>query len=364
MTIHNITQYLESIAPPALQESYDNAGLITGSAQWPCTGIICCLDAVEDVIQEAIQKKCNLVIAHHPIIFSGLKKINGNNYVERTIIKAIKNDIAIYAIHTNLDNIMHGVNGMIAEKLCLQNVSILSAKQNQLKKLFFYVPAQHAQKVMDAIFETGGGQIGNYSECSFTVNGTGTFKPNELANPFTGQKGERHEAAELKIEILFPAYLQQRILSALRQNHPYEEVAYEIINLDNAHQHIGTGITGELKEPMDAIDFLQHLKKIFTIPTVRHTHLPQKKIKKVAVCGGAGSFLIKNAIQSKSDIYITSDLKYHEFFEADGQLIIADIGHYESEQYTIDLLANLLEKKFPNFATLKTGVNTNPVYYI
>lgn len=364
MTISAITSFLESIAPPSLQEHYDNAGLITGQADWECTGIICCLDAIEAVVDEAIRKNCNLVLAHHPIIFSGLKKINGKNYVERTIIKAIKNDIAIYAIHTNLDNVIAGVNGMIAEKIGLQNISILSPKTGQLKKLFFFVPPQNAQAVMNALFEAGGGEIGNYSECSFSVNGTGTFKPNEQAKPFSGAIGKREEAEELKIEVLFPNHLERTMISVLKASHPYEEVAYEVIALDNEHQQIGSGVSGSLTEPVDETSFLKNLKEIFGLSMLKHTALTGKPVRRVAVCGGAGSFLIKNAINSKSDVYITSDLKYHEFFDADGQLLLCDIGHFESEQFTIDLLATRLEQKFPNFAVLKTEVKTNPVYYI
>lgn len=363
MKISEVINYLEAVAPPALQEPYDNAGLITGNAQINCSGIICCLDAIEAVIDEAIEKNCNLVIAHHPIIFSGLKKINGKNYIERTIIKAIKNDIAIYAIHTNLDNVIEGVNGMIANKLHLKNHAILSLKPEQLKKLFFFVPPQHAEKVKDAIYEAGGGNIGNYSECGFSAKGTGTFKPNHKANPFIGEKGKRHEADELKIEILFPAWLQTRIIHALINSHPYEEVAYEIVSLDNRHQGIGAGITGELAQPFDETAFLHQLKLIFNLKVIKHTSLLNKEIKKVSVCGGAGIFLLKDAIASKSDVYITSDVKYHDFFDAGQQILLVDIGHYESEQFTIDLLAQKLEQKFPNFAVLKTSVNTNPVHY-
>jgi dinuclear metal center YbgI/SA1388 family protein len=363
MTVSQIISHLETIAPPTLQENYDNAGLLTGQSNLNCTGVICCLDATEKVVDEAIQKKCNLIVAHHPIIFSGLKKITGNNYVERTIIKAIKNDIAIYAIHTNLDNVMHGVNGMIASKLGLQNISILSHKTAQLKKLFFFVPHENAQTVMQALFDAGGGNIGNYSECSFSVSGTGTFKPNEKANPYTGTIGKREANAEQKIEILFPSWLEKQIIAALKKAHPYEEVAYEIIALENQHQHIGSGIIGELQEAVSETVFLQTLKNIFGLKMIKHTALTGKSVKKISVCGGAGSFLIKDAIKSNSDIYISSDLKYHEFFDADNGMVLCDIGHYESEQFTIDLLATHLEQKFPNFAVLKTEVNTNPVHY-
>ena len=363
MTIQQITSFLETVAPPSLQEGYDNAGLLTGQSDWTCTGVMCCLDSTEAVIDEAIRNNCNLIVAHHPIIFGGLKKITGKNYVERIIIKAIKNDIAIYAIHTNLDNIINGVNGKIADKIGLKNRSILSPKSGQLNKLYFYVPAAHAAAVMNAVFETGGGNIGNYSECSFSVNGIGTFKPGDNANPFTGEKGKRHEDEELKIEILFPTYLESKIITTLKANHPYEEVAYEVIRINNAHQQIGAGITGELEEPLSEETFLQKLKDVFGLSVIKHTPKTGKNISKVSICGGAGIFLLKEAINSKSDIYITSDIKYHEFFDADNRILLADIGHYESEQFTINLLADLLEQKFPNFAVLKTGVNTNPVQY-
>ncbi|MGE9312797.1 Nif3-like dinuclear metal center hexameric protein [Niabella sp. CJ426] len=363
MTIKQIISYLESVAHPSLQESYDNAGLITGNANWECGGTICCLDATESVVDEAIEKGYNLIVAHHPVVFSGLKKIIGKTYVERTIIKAIKNDIAIYAIHTNLDNVLAGVNGKIAEKLGLHNLSILAPRGGQLSKLHFYVPASHAGNAMNALFEAGAGHIGNYSECSFRVNGIGSFKPNEEANPFSGEIGKRQEDEELKVEMLFPSWLESIVISTLKANHPYEEVAYEIIALGNKHQDIGSGITGEWEIPLAETAFLQKLKQVFNIPIIKHTQFTGKPIKRISICGGAGIFLLKNAISSGSDAYITADIKYHEFFDADGQLLLADIGHYESEQFTTDLLANLLEQKFPNFAVLKTGVNTNPVQY-
>ncbi|MBO9619496.1 MAG: Nif3-like dinuclear metal center hexameric protein [Niabella sp.] len=364
MTIGSVVQVLESFAPPALQENYDNAGLLTGHPALACTGILCCLDATEAVLDEAIAKQCNLVVAHHPIIFSGLKKINGSNYIERVVIKAIKHDVALYAIHTNLDNVIEGVNAQIAAKLGLVNLKILAPKEGLLEKLFFFVPAEAADEVLNALFAAGGGAIGNYTECSFRVSGKGTFLPGAKANPYSGSIGTRHEGEELKIELLYPAHLRTKMVAVLKQNHPYEEVAYELIAVKNPHQEIGAGISGELPEAMDAIDFLEKLKTSFGLSVVKHTALLGKKIKKVSVCGGAGSFLIKNAINSGSDIYITSDIKYHEFFDADGQIIIADIGHYESEQFTIDLLYGILREKFLNFAVLKTTVNTNPVKYL
>ncbi len=363
MKISEIISFLETQAHPSLQEQYDNAGLITGNAGWDCSGIICSLDAIETVIDEAIDKKCNLVIAHHPIIFGGLKKINGKNYVEKTIIKAIKNDIAIYAIHTNLDNVLHGVNGKMAAMLGLKNIKVLAPKEGMLKKLFTFVPVANAEQVRTAIFEAGGGEIGRYNECSFTTNGSGTFKASEGSDPFVGKIGERHVENEMKVEIIFPAYLEQKILAAVKENHPYEEVAYDVITLSNAHPGIGAGMIGELSDPMTETAFLTHIKSVFEVPVIRHTAFLSKPIKKVAICGGAGSFLISKALASGADAFVTGDMKYHEFFDANGCMLIADVGHYESEQFTINLLQEFLAKKFPTFAVLKTAIKTNPVHY-
>jgi dinuclear metal center YbgI/SA1388 family protein len=363
MLISEIISLLESLAHPSLQESYDNAGLITGDPSWDCSGIICSLDATEEVIQEAISKKCNLVVAHHPIIFTGLKKINGKNYVEKAVITAIKNDIAIYAIHTNLDNVLNGVNGKMASIIGLQNTTVLSPKNSTLKKLFTFVPVDKAEQVRQAIFKAGGGYIGNYSECSFTVEGAGTFKAGEGTDPYVGKIGERHQEKEGKIEVIFPANLEGPIIKAMIAAHPYEEVAYDVVQLDNRHPSTGSGLVGELPKPMDEKEFLSHIKSVFRLKALRHSPFTGKMIRRVALCGGAGSFLVSKALGVGSDAYITADMKYHEFFDADGKLLIADIGHYESEQFTIDLLAEYLEQKFPTFAVLKTGVLTNPVNY-
>ncbi|HVX50429.1 MAG TPA: Nif3-like dinuclear metal center hexameric protein [Chitinophagaceae bacterium] len=363
MKIFDVTSYLEQIAPTAYQESYDNAGLLTGNPAWECTGIMCTLDATEEVILEAREKHCNLVVAHHPIIFGGLKKITGRNYVERAVIAAIKNDIAVYAIHTNLDNVIQGVNNKMADKLELINRSVLAPKAGELMKLFTFVPVEHAERVRSAIFEAGGGHIGNYSETSFNAEGTGTFRGSDAATPFVGQKGVRHEEKETKIEIIFPKYLKINIINALLKTHPYEEVAYDIIALANHYPQVGSGLTGYLEAPVAEEQFLAQLKQAFALQVIRHTPLTGRPIGKIALCGGAGSFLTTQAAASGADIYITADIKYHEFFEADGHLVLADIGHWESEQYTIDLLFDILQSKFPTFAVQKTQVKTNPVNY-
>ncbi|HET9745534.1 MAG TPA: Nif3-like dinuclear metal center hexameric protein [Chitinophagaceae bacterium] len=363
MKIKDVVATLESLAPPSLQESYDNAGLITGDENAECNGILVSLDATEAVIDEAIKKNCNLIISHHPIVFSGLKRITGKNYVQKAVIKAIKKEIALYAIHTNLDNIINGVNGRIASVLGLRNISILSSKENQLKKLFTFVPVANADKVRQAIFDAGGGHIGNYDECSFNAEGFGTFKGAMNTAPYVGMPGELHKENEVRIEVIFPTWLESRIIQYLLAAHPYEEVAYDIIKLDNKFSAVGSGVIGSLDKPLPEAEFLKQVKEGFGLHVIKHTRLLGKEIKRVAICGGAGSFLISSALASGADIYITSDIKYHEFFDANDKMIIADIGHYESEQFTINLLQEFLEQKFPTFAVLKTEVNTNPVRY-
>ena len=362
MKLKQIIEILESKAPLSLQESYDNAGLITGNEEMNITGALICLDSTEEVIAEAIRQKCNLVIAHHPIVFSGLKKINGKNYVERTIIKAIKNDVAIYAIHTNLDNVSSGVNAKICEKLGLVNTQILSASNN-LRKLVTYVPASHLETVRNSVFAAGGGAIGNYDECSFAVPGEGTFRANSGANPYAGTIGERHTADEKRLEFIIELHNEKSILSAMKSAHPYEEVAFEVYPLANQNQFIGSGMYGELKELMDFSNFMRHLKSTMLTNCIRYTKQVSAQVKKVAVCGGAGSFLLPRAMAVNADIFITSDFKYHQFFDADNKIVIADIGHYESEQFTGELIAAQLKEKFPTFAVRLSETNTNPVNY-
>jgi dinuclear metal center YbgI/SA1388 family protein len=363
MKIAEIIQTIEDFAPISYQEHYDNAGLLVGDKLADCTGVLICLDAIEPVIDEAIAKKCNLVVAHHPIIFSGLKRITGKNYIERVIIKAIKNDIAIYACHTNLDNVKHGVNNIIADKLGLKSRKILDPKSGILKKLYTYVPIENKDALLNALFAAGAGNIGNYSECSYSFDGVGTFKGNQHSNPVIGKKNIRSTEPEQKIEILFPNYLESKILKTLFQNHPYEEVAYEIITLDNLNQDIGSGMIGDLEKSISEKDFLEMLKTKMKTKCIRHTALLKKKIKRVALCGGSGSFLLNKAIAQQADIFITADFKYHQFFDADNQLIIADIGHYESEQFTAQLFNKIISEKFPTFAVQISTINTNPINY-
>ncbi|MEZ4884757.1 MAG: Nif3-like dinuclear metal center hexameric protein [Chitinophagales bacterium] len=355
MKIKDITQYLETIAPLAYQESYDNAGLIVGNPDADCEKALLCLDSIESVVDEAIELGCNLIIAHHPIVFGGLKKITGKNYVERTIIKVIKNDIAIYAAHTNLDNVRQGVNAKIAEKLGLMNCEILAPKKNMLKQISVLCPLAQADGFRQALFNAGAGYVGDYNSTSFNSLGVSTFENPELS--------QQTQQGEIKIEAIYASPIEGRILQAIHQSHPQVKPTYTIVALDNRYQQVGSGMIGELSEAINEKEFLKLLKNNMQTPCVRHTSLRRKKVKKVAVCGGAGSFLLSTAMARGADVFVTADYKYHEFFDAEGKIVIADIGHYESEQFTMELFQEFLQKKFSNFAAILSNTNTNPVKY-
>lgn len=361
--LREIIRHLESIAPPLLQENYDNSGLITGSPDQEINGVLVCLDSTEEVVEEAIRSGCNLIVAHHPIVFSGLKSFTGRTYVERVIIKALRHEVAIYAIHTNLDNVYQGVNKRFADMLGLENTRILSPLRGKLRKLVTFIPHAQAEQVRMAICGAGAGEIGHYSDCSFTLDGTGTFRGNEETRPFVGKKGELHREPETRIETIYPVWKEHEVLRALRSSHPYEEIAYDIYPLENKMDTIGAGLIGELPEGMPAEDFLDRIKEKMRVPVIRHTALVKKEIRKVALCGGSGSFLLHQAIGAAADIFISADFKYHQFFDAEGRIIIADIGHFETEQFTIHLLAEIVSKKFTTFAVRLTDTNTNPIIY-
>ncbi len=364
MTVKSICELIENIAPLALQESYDNAGLLVGDAQMEATSALVCIDITETVIDEAVQKNCNLIISHHPLIFSGLKRLTGQNEVQRCVAKAIKNDIAIYAAHTNMDNVLTGVSGKMAEKIGLKNSRILQPKQDILLKLVTYVPQIHSYYVREALFTAGAGQIGNYDSCSFNSEGVGTFRANEYAQPFVGRTNELHSESETRIEVILPEYQKYKVLEALLKSHPYEEPAYDFIRLKNDWKQVGAGIVGELEAAEDALEFLNRIKSIFNVPNIRHTNLINKKIKLVALCGGSGSSFIPDAISAGADIYISGDIKYHDFFDAQNQILLADIGHFESEQFTKDIFYEIISKKMPTFAVQISDSKTNPINYL
>ncbi len=363
MKTRDIITEIENFAPPAYQEDYDNSGLLTGDHNMDCTGVLFSLDCTEEIVEEAIQNKCNLIIAHHPILFSGLKKITGSNYVQRTIIKALKNDIAIYACHTNIDHVENGVNKKISEKLGLTETRILLPKQGLMRKLVTFVPASHHQQVLDALFAAGAGSIGNYDSCSFNAEGHGTFRGDESTSPFVGKPGKLSKEPEVRVETIFLSHQEKEVLKALRGAHPYEEIAFDIYALQNQHDRVGSGMTGMLPAEMDERSFMELVKNKFAVKTIRHTALTGKKIKKVAVCGGSGRFLLKNAVAAGADVFITADFKYHEFFDVEGRLLLLDIGHYESEQFTPEIFYEIIKKKFATFAIRLSKINTNPINY-
>jgi dinuclear metal center YbgI/SA1388 family protein len=362
--IKDVTRYLEEWAPLGYQESYDNAGLLTGDSSSEVKGVLVTLDCTEEVVEEAIASDCNLIVAHHPILFKGIKKLTGGNYVERTLLKAIKHDVAIYAIHTNLDNVHSGVNKKICEKIGLHHVKVLAPKNDTLNKLVTFIPKENAEAVTAALYAAGAGQIGDYKNCSFQLQGVGTFLPTENSNPHLGERNQQTYVDEMRVELIFPGYRKKQILDTLRKNHPYEEVAYYISPLSNENQEVGSGMLGDLESPVEPMEFLKSLKGKMDLSTIRYTSLLPRKVQKIALCGGAGSFLLPKAIQAGADFFITADVKYHEFFDADKKLIIADIGHYESEVFTKELLMDVLMKKFHTFAIIFSKTRTNPISYI
>ncbi|WP_047789598.1 Nif3-like dinuclear metal center hexameric protein [Tenacibaculum mesophilum] len=364
MQIKDVTNYIEQLAPLSYAEDFDNVGLLIGNYSTEVTGVLVTLDTLEETVDEAIANNCNLIVSFHPIVFSGLKKINGNNYVERVVLKAIQNNIAIYATHTALDNVNNGVSAKMGEVLGLENMKTLIPKKGIIKKLTTYVPFAEANNLREKLFEAGAGNIGNYDNCSFNVEGKGSYKGNENSNPTVGEKGKLMFEEETCITVTFDSYLEGKILSALFKNHPYEEVAYEVITLDNQNQNVGMGMIGELPSAMNEKDFLLFVKETFKTGCVRHSELLDKPIKKVAVLGGSGSFAIKNAIRASADAYISADFKYHEFFKAEKRILLTDVGHYESEQFTKKLLVDYLSKKFSTFAIILSEKSTNPIHYI
>lgn len=361
--VRDVVAALEGWAIPSHQENYDNARLICGSPDAPVSGVLCCLDSTEEVIREAVELGCNLVVAHHPILFGNLRSLTGRTYAERAILYAIRNDVALFAAHTNLDAQFEGVNHRIADRLGLEKLRILDQRRDLLLKLVTFAPHRYAGTVREALFQAGAGVISDYDRCSFNLEGTGTFRPGGASSPFTGKVGEDHAEPETRIEVLVPRHLESRVIRRLREAHPYEEVAYDCYPLLNEHPRVGHGMLGELPEPMEEPQFLALLKERFRTPVVRHSPLRGEPIQKVAVCGGAGIFLIDKALASGAQVFVTADVKYHQFFDADGRILLADIGHYESEQFTAGLLAEFLSAKFDTFAVRLTSIITNPVNY-
>ncbi len=358
-----ITGALEALAPLSFQESYDNSGLQVGDPESEVTGILITLDATEEVIDEAADLGFNLVVSHHPVIFGGLKSVTGRTAPERIVAKAIRQEIAIYSGHTNFDAIAGGVNQKMAGRLGLTGLRILDPLKGRLKKLAVFVPHDHMEQVRTAMFDAGAGHIGGYDSCSFNLEGSGTFRGSQGTDPFVGKPGEMHREAETRVETIVPEHLLGRVLKAMVAAHPYEEVAYDVYPLENETHGAGMGMTGELEDAMDEEVFLNFVKERFGVAVIRHSVLLGKPVKRVAFCGGAGSFLLAKAIRSGADVFITGDLKYHQFFDAEGKIVLMDIGHFESEQFTRDLFYDLLMKNFPKFAIRLSETDTNPIKY-
>ena len=364
MKIKEIVSALERFAPLPLQDGFDNAGLQIGLTEAEATGALLCLDVTEAVLDEAIASGCNLIISHHPLIFKGYKSITGKDYVERCILKAIKNDIVIYSAHTNLDNVPGGVNFKIAEKIGLKNVRILDPKESSLIKLVTFVPSAQAEEVRNALFTAGCGCIGNYDSCSYNTEGEGTFRAQEGSHPFCGTVGELHHETEVRIETILPEYKKGEVIRALLSKHPYEEPAYDLYPLHNSWAQVGSGIVGELEEPESELEFLKRIKRIFEVGCLKHNKLTGRLIQKVSLCGGAGAFLIPQAVRSGADVFITGEIKYHDYFGRETDILLAEIGHYESEQYTKEIFYSIIRDLFPNFALQFSKVNTNPIKYL
>ncbi len=364
MKLAEIISVIESFAPVSLQEKYDNTGLACGDPGMEVHQALLCIDVTEEIVSEAIHHSCDVIISHHPVLFHPLKKLTGTTLQERIMLSAIRNNIALYSAHTNIDNVAGGVNKKISDRLGLQHTKVLTPAEGLLRKLVTFVPSSHADIVRDALFNAGAGHIGAYDRCSFNSEGSGTFRASEGTHPFTGEIGEFHMEKEMRIEVVYPVFLQKHVISSMCAVHPYEEPAYDIVRMENATSLAGAGMVGELPEAATAQDFFMKVKETFTCKVIRCSPFTGKAVKKIALCGGSGSFLLDAALEAKADVFLTADIRYHQFFEADGQIILADIGHYESEQFTNEIFYELLTKNLPNFAIRFSQINSNCITYL
>jgi dinuclear metal center YbgI/SA1388 family protein len=364
MKLTELCSYLDSVVPLSLQEGYDNSGLQVGQSENEISSALITLDVTESVIDEAIQKGCGIIVSHHPLIFNGIKKITGKTATDRILLKAIKNDIAVYSSHTNLDMLGNGVSRKMAEKLGLQNVKVLRTLKNMLIKLVTFIPEDHLDKVREAIFNAGAGMIGNYDRCGFTVKGAGSFRAGGGTNPFAGEKGKLHFENEVRFETILFSHLKEKVIKALLDTHPYEEVAYDIYALENENIDLGLGCTGDFAEPVSENDFLNLASSVFGAYGIRYSRLTGRPVKKVALCGGSGASLLNNAVLCGADAFVTGDIKYHTFFEADNRILLVDCGHFETEKFSTEILYDLIIKKFPKFALRFSEINTNPINYL
>lgn len=364
MLVGDIIKVLEQYAPINLQEDYDNCGLQVGSKAAPCSGVLLCVDVTPEIVEEAIERKCNLIVSHHPLLFKGLKRITGATLVEQTVMKAIAGGVNIYSSHTAMDNALGGVSWQMASKLGLQNVETLEKQSGRIMKLSVMVPDDYADRVRLALFAAGAGKMGNYDSCSFSVTGTGSFRALDGANPFVGDRLTVHNEPETRVDVLLPVWLKHKVEDALLETHPYEVPAYEFILLDNLSD-TGSGVVGNFPESVPVAEFIDKVKSAFGSPVVRCTRFePDLMLRRVAMCGGAGAFLIKNAIASGAQVFVTSDSRYHDFVDYSGNILLVDIGHYESEQCTKDIFYRIITEKFANFAVYYSEKEKNPINYL
>lgn len=364
MKIKDILHQIEQLAPIPLQEGFDNSGVQVGDVNQEAKAALVCIDVTEAVLDEAIALGCNLVISHHPLAFKPFKSLTGKNYIERCVMKACKHDIVVYAAHTNLDNAIGGINYYLARMLNLQHVRILDPQQSKLLKLVTFVPDTHAAIVRSALFNAGAGSIGAYDSCSYNTNGEGTFRAGEDSNPFCGLKGEVHTEPEVRIEVVLPLFKQQEVLQALIAVHPYEEPAYDFYALQNLWSQAGSGVVGTLPEEMEEEDFLYMLKDVFHLTSIMHSKLRGKSIRDVALCSGAGAFLVSKAIGYGADVFITGESKYNDYYDVEDRILLATVGHYESEIYTKNIFFDIISEKYSNFAVYMSGFDVNPVNYL
>ena len=362
-TLGEFTRWLEELIPPAFQEQYDNSGLQVGDPDASINSVLLTVDVTSEVIAEAREHGCNLIISHHPLIFTPLKRIAGGSETELCVASAVRGGIAIYSAHTSFDNVSWGVSHILAEKIGLTKIRVLAPLKGKLSKLIAFVPVSHAARVREALFAAGAGHIGNYDRCSFNVPGDGTYRAGEGADPYAGQVGEDHSEPEIRIEAVMPSHLSSSCVRALLAAHPYEDVAYDIIALENEYHGAGAGAIGTLPATLTGIMLLERLKEVTGIPVIRYSGDTARTVKTIAVCGGSGSDLISVAARAGADAFVTGDIKYHAFAQAPHDMIVADIGHYESEKFSLELLHNLIKKKFPKFALRFSGIKTNPVNY-
>ncbi len=360
-TIGDLSSALESVAPSLYAESYDNVGLLVGRSEWKCEKVLVALDITEAVVQEAIEKGVQAIVAHHPVIFGGIQRLTGEDTAQRAIELAIKHSIALLACHTNLDAIEGGVSYRMAQAISLVNVRTLQPRSGLLWNLIVYVPAESAETLLEALWEAGAGKMGAYDECAFRSHGLGSFRPKEGAHPHNGVIGERAFADEIRLELLVPEGARKKVHQCMMEHHPYEEIAHSWLKHDGVHHSVGFGAIGQ----WDACDWpeaVRRIKTAFGVASFRHTMPIASDYRTVAVCGGAGADLLAQAKSQQAELFITSDITYHRYFGADDRLVFIDIGHWESEQHAMELLIDIVREKFPNFAVLKSETNTNPMH--